>query len=180
MPYECKEQLKVELFSQENSIRYLKEDFSSEVLEKTIKNICEGTEDCDISTLPISRIVDDLLDYIFLDISKNQALCNYITLINTKELIEKLDSIISIDVLQNTYPPRIYTEAVAATPKEFTGRDGSKNKILKLLETNLKLVLVNGIGGIGKSAICKELFHHFYKNTTRPIAWIEYDKKRFV
>jgi len=61
----------------------------------------------------------------------------------------------------------------------FTGREKELADIKKNIAENKKLMLVNGMGGIGKSELCKKLFHE-YNDTTdgkiNHIGWIVFDE----
>lgn len=60
----------------------------------------------------------------------------------------------------------------------FVGRETELSSIKKHIEQNVKLMLVNGMGGIGKSEICKKLFDEFRKtdDTIKHIGWIVFDE----
>ena len=54
--------------------------------------------------------------------------------------------------------PKLYTLAAPLPPeKEYIERE-QEEEILALLRNKKKLVLVNGLGGVGKSAVCKRIF----------------------
>lgn len=72
--------------------------------------------------------------------------------------------------------PRILTAKPALAPEEYLDRD-EKQIVLKKLDQNRKLVLVNGIGGIGKSTVCRKLFHEMAESEDRTLAWIVYNEK---
>lgn len=72
--------------------------------------------------------------------------------------------------------PRILTAKPALAPEEYLDRD-EKRIVLKKLEQNGKLVLVNGIGGIGKSTVCRKLFHEMAESDERTLAWIVYSER---
>ncbi len=56
----------------------------------------------------------------------------------------------------------------------FTGREVELNKLCQMVEEGHKAVLVSGMGGIGKTNICKKLFE---KYTDKKIA---YETDHFV
>ncbi len=64
----------------------------------------------------------------------------------------------------------------------FTGREFELQELLQGVEEGRKSVLVSGMGGIGKTQICRELFNEYYnrqmkdkKGEFRHIGYIEYD-----
>lgn len=81
--------------------------------------------------------------------------------------------------VHGTHMPRILTELAPRPPVEqqLVSRDEEKTSILSVLEERQKLVLVNGLGGVGKSTVCKELFYFLYQNSSCPLAWVTYNGK---
>ncbi len=64
----------------------------------------------------------------------------------------------------------------------FTGRETELKDLQQRIEEGRKSVLVSGMGGIGKTQICRELFNEYYnrqmkgkKGEFRHIGYIEYD-----
>ena len=64
----------------------------------------------------------------------------------------------------------------------FTGREVELNKLCQMVEEGHKAVLVSGMGGIGKTNICKKLFEKYtdkniaYKNRLfHHVGYIEYN-----
>ncbi len=64
----------------------------------------------------------------------------------------------------------------------FTGRELELQELRQRIEEGRKSVLVSGMGGIGKTQICRELFNEYYnrqmkdkKGEFRHIGYIEYD-----
>ncbi|MCL2841983.1 MAG: tetratricopeptide repeat protein [Oscillospiraceae bacterium] len=75
--------------------------------------------------------------------------------------------------------PKIVTIDSAPPPAaHFVGRETELANIKKHIKQNVKLVLVNGMGGIGKSEICKKLFHEFNETdgVIKHIGWIVFDE----
>lgn len=72
--------------------------------------------------------------------------------------------------------PKILTAKPALAPEEYLDRE-EKQIVLKKLDENGKLVLVNGIGGIGKSTVCRKIFHEMAESGDRTLAWIVYNEK---
>jgi len=60
----------------------------------------------------------------------------------------------------------------------FVGRETELSYIREQIAQNAKLMLVNGLGGIGKSEICKKLFHDFGKtdDKIKHLGWIVFDE----
>lgn len=54
----------------------------------------------------------------------------------------------------------------------FVGRNGEEKEIIESLSKNHK-VLINGVGGIGKTALAKKIYFD-YENKYKHIAWIEF------
>jgi tetratricopeptide (TPR) repeat protein len=54
---------------------------------------------------------------------------------------------------------RLITAPPMASTLNFVGREREEQKINDLIKNNQKLILIHGIGGIGKSSIVKKLFH---------------------
>lgn len=73
--------------------------------------------------------------------------------------------------------PRILTRLAPLPPPNeyYVSRKSDLNRILQELDMEKKLVLVNGLGGVGKSTICKELFYMLNADRTRCLAWIDYN-----
>lgn len=73
--------------------------------------------------------------------------------------------------------PRILTAKPPLPPEEYLSRKESEI-IIKKLKDSKKLVLVNGIGGIGKSTVCRKIFHELNQDIVkRPLAWVVYNDK---
>lgn len=72
--------------------------------------------------------------------------------------------------------PRIFTVLAPRPPKSeyLISRELIKESIMKHIADKNHLILVNGMGGIGKSTVCKDLFHEFYTQSNMPLAWIDY------
>lgn len=100
----------------------------------------------------------------------NEIECNLINAI--KDMLSNKDNIKKV--------PCVLTELAPRPPMEqyFISRKADWEKILQLIQTNKKLVLVNGLGGVGKSTVCKELFEILYKKGTPKIGWINYNEQK--
>lgn len=73
--------------------------------------------------------------------------------------------------------PRILTAKPPLPPEEYLNRKESEIIIEKLKDSK-RLVLVNGIDGIGKSTVCRKIFHELNQDVAkRPLAWIVYNDK---
>lgn len=69
--------------------------------------------------------------------------------------------------------PRILTVKPSLPPEEYIERSEYEEILYKIREAR-KLVLVNGLGGIGKSTVCRVIFHQLDENQERTLAWITY------
>lgn len=80
----------------------------------------------------------------------------------------------------NLVYPRILTAKPPLPPEEYLDRKESKIILDKLKESK-KLVLVNGIGGIGKSTVCRRIFHELNNDVdNHPLAWVVYNDKNLL
>lgn len=70
--------------------------------------------------------------------------------------------------------PHILTAKAAVPPEEYLEREEYET-IIKKMEENKRLVLVNGLGGIGKSTVCKKLFQKFVNEEDCTVGWIIYN-----
>ncbi|MCL2087610.1 MAG: tetratricopeptide repeat protein [Oscillospiraceae bacterium] len=70
--------------------------------------------------------------------------------------------------------PKVVTRETAPAPSHyFVGRETEREDIKNQLANNRKLMLVNGMGGIGKSEICKKLFHEL---DMPHMGWVVFNK----
>lgn len=79
--------------------------------------------------------------------------------------------------LKDRKVPRMLTEAAPLPPKEeqMVLREDEEREIIELIDREQKLVLVNGLGGVGKSTICKELFLKLKNEKKRMLGWVNYN-----
>lgn len=75
--------------------------------------------------------------------------------------------------------PRILTTKPSLPPEEYVERC-EYDEILKKIQNSRKLVLVNGLGGIGKSTVCRKIFHQFDGEAQRTLAWVTYHDKNLL
>ena len=73
----------------------------------------------------------------------------------------------------NRVYPRILTSKPALPPEEYIDRS-EYDKIMQKVQEVRKLVLVNGLGGIGKSTVCRKIFHTLDQQKDRTLAWVTY------
>jgi tetratricopeptide (TPR) repeat protein len=88
---------------------------------------------------------------------------------NSEKILGKLS--------ENKIPiPKIITVDSAPHPTaHFIGRQAELDKIKNLIKENKNVVLVSGMGGIGKSEICKMLFHEYKRQedeNIKHIGWV--------
>lgn len=70
-------------------------------------------------------------------------------------------------------PPAKVLTAQMAEGTELIGRDEELKELKELVEKKDKVVLVNGIGGIGKTELCRRYFRDHYDNY-KHLGWINY------
>ena len=80
---------------------------------------------------------------------------------------------------RNSAYPRILTSKPALPPEEYIDRS-EYDKILQKVQEVKKLVLVNGLGGIGKSTVCRKIFHTLDEQKDRTLAWVTYHDKNLL
>jgi tetratricopeptide (TPR) repeat protein len=56
---------------------------------------------------------------------------------------------------------------------DLVGRDADLKELIKRLKSNRPLLLVNGLGGIGKTELCKRFIHEHHQQYGH-VAWIDY------
>ncbi|MCL2718799.1 MAG: tetratricopeptide repeat protein [Lachnospiraceae bacterium] len=83
-----------------------------------------------------------------------------------------------LNPIQNSLPKIITIDSAPQPSVYFTGRGGELSDIKNHIEKNEKLMLINGMGGIGKSEICKKLFHEYNDNDSqiKHIGWVIFDE----
>ena len=69
--------------------------------------------------------------------------------------------------------PHYLTAQASPTSKEFSYRDDMVDALYAATKQNIKLALINGLGGIGKTTIAKALYHRV-KDEYKHVAWVEY------
>ncbi len=79
IPFDCKQQLKQELFSEKNILDYLNGNDQYEILKEQIKLICSRFEECDICTLPLEQITSDIVKELNYAILENHELTGQCT-----------------------------------------------------------------------------------------------------
>ena len=96
-----------------------------------------------------------------------------IILDNIDGKIDKLIALFLEYIIPQKRFPKIVTISSAPTPSDyFTGRETELTDIKNHIADNKKLMLVNGMGGIGKSEICKKLFHEL---DLPHVGWVVFD-----
>lgn len=79
----------------------------------------------------------------------------------------------------NRVYPRILTSKPALPPEEYIDRS-EYDKIMQKVQEVRKLVLVNGLGGIGKSTVCRKIFHTLDQQKDRTLAWVTYHDQNLL
>lgn len=77
------------------------------------------------------------------------------------------------DINKKEAYPRILTAKPSLPPEQYIERL-EFDEIMQKVQDARKLVLVNGLGGIGKSTVCRKVFHKFDEEENRTLAWITY------
>ena len=93
------------------------------------------------------------------------------------------DKVTNIVMFQDNEREFVVTHNASIKPVSyFTGRELELQELRQRVEEGRKSVLVSGMGGIGKTQICRELFNEYYnrqmkdkKGEFRHIGYIEYD-----
>lgn len=70
-------------------------------------------------------------------------------------------------------PPKQLTSRAPLKSKIVVGREADLEELERLLVENRQVVLVNGLGGVGKTTLCREYYWNHYKNYDH-LAWIDY------
>lgn len=71
-----------------------------------------------------------------------------------------------------SHAPRILTRYAPKMQESLVGRENDLDNILTMLSNKSKIVIVNGMGGIGKTALCRALFHD--TEGMSQLAWVNY------
>ena len=69
--------------------------------------------------------------------------------------------------------PHYITSQPPPTGNEFSYRDGIVEELYVAIKQNRKLALINGMGGIGKTSVARNLYHKV-KDEFKHVAWVEY------
>lgn len=77
-----------------------------------------------------------------------------------------------------THVPRILTRYAPKMQESLVGREADLENILAMLNEKSKIVIVNGMGGIGKTALYRALFHD--KENAPQLAWVNYKGDLFT
>ena len=90
---------------------------------------------------------------------------------NQNIFIETVDEDGAITIVTEKSIPKYLTTSVNINVENVIGRDEDLSKVIQLLAYSKKVVLVNGLGGIGKTTLAKVLFTEQQKHYQH-IAWI--------
>ena len=66
-----------------------------------------------------------------------------------------------------------YLTPLPPRPVELIGRDKAFSDVAKLLENSQQVLLVNGLGGVGKTELCKSYFWQ-RKDNYKHLAWVDF------
>lgn len=128
----------------------------------------------------LTKILRDTVDLEFEDtVIKEWFDLIYVTIVQEKLDILRDYVLITANKSIKTVYPRILTAKPPLPPEEYLNRSEGKI-ILDMLKKSKKLVLVNGIGGIGKSTVCRHIFHEINDLGNRPLAWVVYNDKNLL
>ena len=173
---DCRYAVINELFSLENSLMYLKSDNQEEDLKDKFTEIIRRYErESDITPDMMQAIIDKIVLNIsggITDDVRTLALKTYIEINKnskeTKENSEKLEKIIDILTKQLLNPPSqekwlfiVAKEASIGVTPHFTGRDELMADIIEKIENKKKLMLVSGMGGIGKTHLALKVYDYY-------------------
>jgi pentatricopeptide repeat protein len=117
-----------------------------------VKAICDwggnkNTPDKDKNQLIAARSAVSLLKHVF----SNEKAFEKLPTMSNDNIKDNLDKIPKIVTINSAPSPTGY----------FIGREAEITEIKKYVEENKKIILISGMGGIGKSEICKKLFHEY-------------------
>ena len=91
------------IFSPENALHYLKSSDPIFEIKTAIISACQQSQECDISTLPLDQIAEEMLTHVYNVIINNHELTGLISLVKTLEINRKIDTLISL-VTSSLFP----------------------------------------------------------------------------
>ncbi len=153
------------------------------VFRYDVRRLIEGlTKQYDVKALDTVRFNKLILDYLCNDGSSSidyQLWEQIIDVTIAENGLTVLHTFLmqrSLRVVNCEYP-RFLTELAPRPPMEsqFVEREDECRRILDLINQEKKLVLVNGLGGVGKSTVCKELFYYLKEEKDIILAWVTYN-----
>lgn len=95
IPRDCVDSL-MRVFSFDNAINYLRSSDPGHELNNAIQGACSQSMNCEVSTLPLAHMAENLLQQICREIYSNHELSGLFTMVLTEEISKKLDTIISL------------------------------------------------------------------------------------
>lgn len=157
------EQIK-NVINKSNGARELEEDLRQIFLNTNIQ----------VNKQEVTCFISSLFYYLLQSEEYSQKIINMRTDIEVSETHQMLKKHLSRSA-NSSKPisvPRILTRYAPRAQEELVGRENDLTNILSMLNDKNKIVIVNGMGGIGKTALCRALFHN--KKITKQLAWINY------
>lgn len=95
IPSDCVAAL-IEVFSVENTLHFLKSSDPLAQIKNAISNAFRQSENCDISTLPLERIAEEMLTHVYGSIKNNHNLTGLISMVQILEIKQKIDTLVSL------------------------------------------------------------------------------------
>lgn len=168
----------------DKSLTYLGEKYNFEYDLKFPKNLLDNL--LEYNDIFSRDILEDIISESIDLTVDNQFYQEWLKIINkviAEEKLSILNEFVSLSLPKDTEErvvyPRLLTAKPALPPEQYVNREEEK-VIIQKLEINRKMVLVNGIGGIGKSTVCRTIFHRLDIENKRSLAWIVYNGKNLL
>lgn len=95
IPSDCVAAL-IEVFSVENTLHFLKSSDPLAQIKNAISNAFRQSENCDISSLPLDRIAEEMLTHVYGAIQKNHNLSGLISMVQILDIKQKIDTLVSL------------------------------------------------------------------------------------
>lgn len=95
LPADCAQLLR-DAFSAENALRYLQSSDPHSEFYSAIKRACQQSKDCDISTLPLEQITEEMLKHVYDAIVNHHEFTALVSLAQNIDINRKLDKLIAL------------------------------------------------------------------------------------